>query len=129
MLCLVNVQRTKRGRPPLTEDSRLQAAAQTHAEDMGRRDFYRHRNPDGVEPDGRIRATGFSGRSTGENIHWGVGINASPARIVDGWMASPGHRENILRTNFSRVGTGIGYDAPDALVRERAGVYVQNFGG
>lgn len=44
-------------------------------------------------------------------------------------MASRGHRENTLREGFSRVGTGIGYDAPKALVRERAGVYVQNFGG
>lgn len=58
-----------------------------------------------------------------------MGINTSPARIVDGWMASRGHRENTLREGFSRVGTGIGYDAPKALVRERAGVYVQNFGG
>jgi uncharacterized protein YkwD len=129
VLCLLNHHRAARGLPPLREDSRLQDAAQAHAEDMGRRDFYAHRNPDGLEPDTRIRSTGFEGRLTGENIHWGVGINATPARIVDDWMNSPGHRANILRRSYTHVGTGIGYDSPEALSRERAGVYVNNFGG
>jgi uncharacterized protein YkwD len=129
VLCLLNQHRAAAGLTVLVEDPALQAAAQAHADDMGRRDFYAHRDPDGVTPDQRIRRAGFNGQATGENIHWGVGLNASPAHIVDGWMASPGHRANILRASFSRVGTGIGYDAPDRLTSGRAGVYVNNFGG
>jgi uncharacterized protein YkwD len=91
VLCLLNEQRLGRGLPPLVEDTTLQVAAQRHAENMGRRNFYAHRDPDGVAPDARIRAAGFTGGATGENIHWGVGIKATPARIVEDWMNSPGH--------------------------------------
>lgn len=129
VLCLVNQHRAEASLPPLTDDPTLQDAAQSHAQDMGDRDFYAHQNPDGTEPDQRIRRAGFAGSATGENIHWGVGVNASPARIVDDWMDSPGHRANILRASFTRVGTGVGYDAPDRRAQGQAGVYVQNFGG
>jgi uncharacterized protein YkwD len=125
---LVNAQRAEHGLPPLTQDLQLNAAAQAHAEDMGRRDLYAHTNPDGADPDSRIRASGFKERTTGENIHWGVRGNGTPAKIVDDWMHSPGHRANILRATFTRIGTGVGYDAPEALT-DGAGVYVNNFGG
>lgn len=129
VFCLLNQHRADAGLPPLTEDRILEVAAQAHAQDMGRRDFYAHRDPDGMEPDQRIRQAGFNGQTTGENIHWGVATNASPARIVDDWMASPGHRANILRSSFSRVGTGIAHDAPERSELGPAGVYVNNFGG
>lgn len=129
VLCLLNQHRAEASLPPLLDDPTLGAAAQAHAEDMGRRDFYAHQDPDGVEPDQRIRRAGFTGQSTGENIHWGVAANATPARIVDDWMASPGHKANILRPTFSRVGTGIGYDPPEQPMQGQAGVYVNNFGG
>jgi uncharacterized protein YkwD len=129
VLCLLNQQRVAHDLPPLVEDGRLQAAAQAHAEDMGIRNFYAHRNPDGIMPHRRIRAAGYDGPATGENIHWGIGLNATPARIVEDWMNSPGHRANILRITFTRVGTGIAYDAPEPLHRNHVGVYVNTFGG
>lgn len=129
VLCLLNQHRAKAGLPPLVEDRSLEASAQAHAQDMGLRDFFAHRDPDGVEPDQRIRRAGFEGLATGENIHWGTGINTTPARVVDDWMNSPGHRANILHSSFTRVGTGIAHDAPERLVFGRAGVYVNNFGG
>lgn len=129
VLCLLNQQRVAHGLPALAEDARLQAAAQAHAADMGQRHFYAHRDPDGVEPADRIQRAGFKGRTTGENIAWGVGLSATPARIVDAWLDSPGHRKNILRSSFTRVGTGIGYDAPEPLREGHVGVYVNTFGG
>lgn len=129
VLCLVNHERVGRGLAPLIEDPRLESAAQAHADDMGRRNFYAHVSPDGLDADRRMRAAGYDGQSTGENIHWGVGVSATPARIVEDWMNSPGHRANILRPSFTRIGTGVAYDAPDSLVLRGAGVYVNNFGG
>ena len=128
VVCLLNRNRAEHDLPPLRANTRLDAAAQAHAEDMGRRDFYAHRNPDGIEPHARIRDAGYKGDRTGENIHWGVRIDSTPAAIVRGWMNSPGHRENILRATFSEVGTGIAFDAPEPLVRDAA-VYVNTFGG
>ena len=129
VLCLVNHERAKRDLPPLADDRRLQRAAQAHARAMGERDFYAHRDPDGREPDERIRAAGYDGSTTGENLLWGTGGDATPAEAVEGWMESPGHRANILRREFTRVGTGIAYDAPEPQITEPAAVYVHNFGG
>ena len=56
-------------------------------------------------------------------------LNATPARIVEVWTASRGHRANILRAGFTRLGTGIGHDAPEVVAGGRIGVYVTNFGG
>jgi uncharacterized protein YkwD len=128
VLCLLNRERAAHGLPSLVEAAPLEAAAQAHAEDMGRRDFFAHRNPDGDDPDRRIRRAGFEGRTTGENLYWGTRIDATPAQAVDGWMHSPGHRANILRRSFASVGTGIALDAPEPLARN-AGVYVNTFGG
>ena len=131
VLCLVNGHRADAGLPALVEDRALEVAAQAHAEDMGRRNFFEHRDPDGVTPDMRIRRAGFDGVTTGENIAWGMGgMEDTPVRIVDRWMASPGHRANILRPTFTRIGTGIGHDAPQRVAGgRRAGVYVNTFGG
>lgn len=128
VVCLVNHERMSRGLSPLIPDQLLDSAAQRHALDMGRRNFYAHRDPDGGEPHDRIKRAGFAGRTTGENIHWGVGLNATPAKIVEDWMNSPGHRANILRPSFTRIGTGISDDPPEGLHSD-AGVYVNNFGG
>lgn len=127
--CLLNHERTTRGLPPLERDGTLERAAQKHAEDMGRRQFSAHENPSGLTPDQRMRRAGFDGTSTGENIHWGVGSNATPARIMRDWMESPGHRENILRPNFRRVGVGVASEPPRFGAGQLVGVHVQNFGG
>ena len=127
--CLLNAERAKQGLPPVERDPTLERAAQAHAEDMGRRRFYAHENPTGLTPDQRMRKAGFDGRTTGENIHWGVGHHATPARITRDWMNSPGHRENILRPVFTRVGIGVGAEPPEFAAGGLVGVYVQNFGG
>jgi uncharacterized protein YkwD len=129
VLCLVNRHRVDAGLPPLVEDAALEAAAQAHAADMGERDFFAHRSPGGGEPDRRMRRAGYDGRTTGENLAWGTGLQATPASIVEGWMASPGHRANILHRSFTHVGTGIAHDAPEPAPGADPGVYVQNFGG
>ena len=129
VLCLLNVQREGHGLPPFTADAMLDRAAQRHAEDMAERDFFAHENPDGFGPDARIRRAGFEGRTTGENLAWGTGPEATAAATVDGWMHSPGHRANILRRSFTKVGTGLVDGSPDPLVRDRAGIWVNAFGG
>ena len=129
VLCLLNAERAAHGLPALARDERLERSAQIHAEDMGRRRFYAHENPSGLSPHQRMREAGYDGSTTGENIHWGVGKNATPARIMRDWMNSPGHRENILRRSFTRVGVGVGSAPPRFGAGHVVGVYVQNFGG
>jgi uncharacterized protein YkwD len=130
--CLLNEERTRRGLHPLRYEARLELASQRHSDDLVRRDFYGHENPDGMDPHGRILATGYPANNAivGENIALGEHAQSSPAEAVDAWMHSPGHRENILREAFTEVGVGVamstpelaGYDAPSAT-------YTTDFGG
>ena len=90
-LCLINRERAAHGLPALAVDARLTQAAQWHADDMGKRDFYDHRNPDGAVPSARVYAQGLpqQGTTVAENIHWATGWLGTPREIMRDWMNSP----------------------------------------
>jgi uncharacterized protein YkwD len=123
-LCLLNEERAKRGLAPLTAEARLELASQRHSEDMAARSFFEHDTPEGVDPQERILAAGYpaSNAFTGENIARGEYSESSPVEIVDSWMHSTGHRENILRAEFTEVGVGV-------ATAEAAAIYTTDFGG
>ena len=129
-LCLLNRERRAHGLRRLRPEPHLDIAAVRHSEDMGARDFFAHESPDGTTPTDRIAAASFRvrGRITGENLAWGSGPESTPRRIVESWMDSAGHRENILRRRFTRIGIGITFDAPEDA-RGTAGVYTTTFAG
>ena len=96
-----------------------------------RRHFFAHETPDGVSPGERMRAAGYATCEcyVGENLYWGAGRNAPPAEALEGWMDSPGHRENVLSPEFTEVGIGIVYDAPFWVGTRQAAIYTTDFGG
>jgi uncharacterized protein YkwD len=104
MLAAVNAVREKNGLPPLDPDARLDRAAQGHAEDMLARSFYSHASPDGISPMVRVLRAGYLSRRVGENIAEG---EFTVDEVMDGWMKSAGHRENILDGAFTHVGVGL----------------------
>jgi uncharacterized protein YkwD len=115
LLCLHNRDRAARGLPPLRENARLRAAAVAHARDMVRDRYFAHERPGGADMATRILDSGYANRrvwSLGENIAWGSGARASAEEIHRAWMASPGHRANILRRQFREVGFGIALGVP-----------------
>ena len=130
ILCLLNEQRVRHGLAPLRSEPRLELASQRHSDDMVNRRFFEHDTPEGVEVQARILATGYPANNaiTGENIAWGEGAESSPVEIVDSWMHSPGHRENILRPAFTEVGVGVAMAAP-RLTDFPAATYTTDFGG
>ena len=131
ILCLLNEERADHGLPALRYNPLLELASQRHSEDMAARDFFAHNTPDGVDPQARMAAAGYPlvGRHTGENLYWGEEMHAPPVAAMDGWMHSPGHRENILRPEFAEVGVGVAYDAPVAGGHGRSALYTTDFGG
>ena len=132
-LCLINRERTERGLAPLAPSGQLASAATAHSRDMVARGYFEHDSPDGLTPQDRIRATGWGrGRSSssGENIAWGTGREATPEAIVEQWMDSPPHRADILRPAFSEIGVGIALGAPSRSgARDDGATYTTNFGG
>jgi uncharacterized protein YkwD len=110
-LCLVNAKRTDRNRRPLTVNAKLGRAALGHVEDMVEHTYFAHESRDRSTFGDRIRATGYVGAGTdwmlGENLAWGTGVLATPREIVRAWMASPGHRANILEPGYREIGIGV----------------------
>jgi len=132
-----NARRSERGLPPLRLHPLLVEMARRHADRMVERGFYSHGDPDPAlaEPDDRARVVGIDNPHIGENIHdhsvlvadgavypLGRGRFAAtpdgpplPAytyrelarAIVDEWMASRGHRANILRRDARQLGVGV----------------------
>ena len=129
ILCLHNLERGRQGLPPLARNRGLELAAQRHSEDMAARKYFAHETPDGVDPQGRIAAIGYTNRLTGENLYFGSGFEATPVRALRGWMESRGHRANVLRPEFSELGIGVAYDSPEPRGDDRSAVYTANFGG
>jgi uncharacterized protein YkwD len=133
-MCLVNRERTSRGESALQADPQLQQAAQGHSQDMASGDYFDHVGRAGDTPLDRMRAAGYIFSShvafeVGENIGWGTLWLASPRAMVAAWMASPGHRANILDAHFQDTGVGISPHPLASFARGQAGaIYTQDFG-
>jgi uncharacterized protein YkwD len=132
-LCLLNEQRARLGLAALRSESRLQLAAQRYVADMVARRFFDHVDPGGLDPQDRILMAGYPATNawTGENLAYGTGPEGSPAEIVDRWMHSPGHKENILRAAFTQIGIGVAFDVPkqEPAGTDPGATYSTSFGG
>jgi uncharacterized protein YkwD len=130
-LCLVNAERRAHALPPLVASNRLRRAAARHGRDMVARRYFAHVSPGGGDVRRRVARTGYLRDSSawmlGENIAWGAGERATPRAIVAAWMASPGHRANILRRSFREIGIAVVAGAPLASFDDAA-TYVTDFG-
>jgi uncharacterized protein YkwD len=133
-ICLVNRERAAHGERPLIVNGRLNRAAQGHTEEMIAQDYFSHYGPAGETPGSRIRAVGYIyssdlGYEIGENIAWGTRYLSTPRAIVEAWMASPGHRENILDARYRETGMGVVAAVPPSDGHGQPGAtYTQDFG-
>ena len=106
----MNIEREKAGLAPLAMDAALSAAAQVRAQEIDV--SFSHTRPDGTSCFTVLKEFGIGYRACGENIAKG---SPSPARVVEGWMNSAGHRANILNANFTTIGVGVHADAAGTL--------------
>ena len=100
---LVNEEREKYSLAPLSLDWELSRVARFKSKDMRDRGYFSHQSPTYGSPFEMIRAFGLSYRSAGENIARGY---KSAEQVVKAWMASSGHRANILNKSFTKIGAG-----------------------
>ena len=101
LLQAVNATRVAHGLRPLHLDVRLRTAARSWSTSLLRSDTFTH-----GDFAGRMRTFKIYG-SSGENLAWGGGSYATAKGIVAMWLASPGHRANLLRPSYRRIGIGI----------------------
>jgi uncharacterized protein YkwD len=97
----MNRVRVENGLAALRLASALQRAARWQSAEMLRTGTFAH-----GDFSGRMRRFGIRTPFAGENLAWGVGPSGTAAQLVAAWLASPGHRANLLRPGFKLVGVG-----------------------
>ena len=97
----VNQHRQAHGVILLRWNELLATAALAHADDMAERNFFDHDNPEGENVVVRVTRTGYPIGAVGENLARGA---ASNNEVIDAWMRSPGHRDNIIFPEYTEIG-------------------------
>lgn len=104
LLNLTNFERSKKGLPPLTLNSKLSNAAVKKGNHMFENNYWAHFAPDGTSPWDFIKSEGYDYVYAGENLAKGF-TNSYDA--VRAWMESPTHRDNMLSSQYTEVGFAI----------------------
>jgi uncharacterized protein YkwD len=100
---------------PLLWNATLGSTAEAHSRAMANGNFFDHQDPDGRTPGDRAELAGYSGQRVGENIAAGLD---TATRVIDGWLASPGHCANLMSPQFSELGAAYATDP-----KSDAGIY------
>lgn len=119
---LTNAERTKQGLSPLTYNDQLATAGQRKAADMFAKNYWAHYAPDGTAPWDFIKKAGYTYEYAGENLAKNFMFSQG---VVDAWMNSTTHRENLLRKEYTDVGFAV---VNGVLNGEETTLVVQEFG-
>ena len=99
----------------LAWNAALGTAAEAHSRAMANGNFFSHLGNDGRTPGDRAELAGYDGAQTGENI---AAALDTPRKVVDGWLASPGHCANLMSPQFRELGAAYAVDP-----QSDAGIY------
>ena len=119
---LTNDERTKLNLPTLQMNTQLASAAQKKAEDMFKKDYWAHFGPNGGSPWDFIKQSGYQYEFAGENLAKNFLFSKN---VVDAWMDSPSHKENIVKKEYTEVGYAV---VNGMLNGEETTLVVQMFG-
>ncbi|ASS69246.1 serine protease [Paenibacillus sp. RUD330] len=115
VITIVNQERAKQGLGALASDTQLTKVALDKAKDMYVNNYFSHTSPTYGSPFDMMKAYGVTYNYAGENIAKG---QRTPQEVMTAWMNSEGHKANILKSNFTKIG-----------VAYYNGVWVQEFKG
>lgn len=107
VVVLANQKRAEVGCGPVADDPAFAAVSQAHARDMSERGYFDHTTPEGITPWDRAGAAGIN--ASGENI---AAVSPSAQGVIDAWMGSPGHRDNMLNCGQTKLGVGVYLTGP-----------------
>ncbi|MFH1201007.1 MAG: CAP domain-containing protein [bacterium] len=101
---LTNIERQSQNLVALTVNPILDKAAEMKAKDMASKSYFAHTSPEGKTPWYWLEKVGYQYQYAGENL----AINFSDSKdVANAWMASPTHKANIVKGNYTEIGTGI----------------------
>jgi len=116
-----NQARQSAGLSPLSNNAKLEYAAQMKAQNMIENQYFSHTSPSGITPWHWFSQAGYKYKYAGENL--AIGFYESE-EVYNAWLNSPSHRDNILNPNYTEIGIAVltGYDQGGTVV------VVQEFG-
>jgi uncharacterized protein YkwD len=100
-----NFQREKYGLPPLKENAKLDSSAEIKVEDMLENQYFAHSSLSGVGVKELAERVGYEFIAIGENL--ALGNFQNDEALLQAWMDSPGHRENILNIQYQEIGVAV----------------------
>lgn len=106
IISATNVERKKNGLSELIKDPQLSKAAEIKLQDMFQKQYFQHVSPSGDSVSDVVRKTGYEYIVVGENL--ALGVFAGDDQVVAAWMASPGHKKNILDSRYQEIGLAVG---------------------
>lgn len=139
---LINEKRINNGLQPLKTDTKISIIAKTHSEDMATHNYFSHNNLQGENPSDRGNKAGcYCRKDYGTYYTFGLAENIFQNNLydsystingvitsydwnseeeiakstVDGWMNSPGHRQNILTSSYDETGIGVAISNDDKV--------------
>lgn len=119
---MTNDQRIQNNASPLSENALLKLAAEEKAKDMATRGYFAHNSPEGYLPWYWLDKVGYRYQHAGENL----AVNFTDSKdVVDAWMRSPTHRENIVKRIYTETGIGMA----TGVYEGRPAIYVAQFFG
>lgn len=119
---LTNQERVKNNISPLTYNEQLSEAAGKKAQDMFIKNYWAHFGPNGTTPWQFIIGSSYQYEFAGENLAKNFMFSQG---VIDAWMNSQSHKENLLRKDYKDVGFAI---ANGVLNGEQTTLVVQMFG-
>ena len=123
VLLWTNKNREDNAEIDLTQNAVLSKMAEQKLEDMFTNQYFEHESPTGVGPSGLAKQVGYDYIIIGENL--ALGNFDGDKALVDAWMASPGHRANILNVRYREIGIAVGQGVFEG---KKTWLAVQEFG-
>ncbi len=123
VLAWTNKNREDAALKDLTANKTLSTMAQMKLRDLFGKQYFEHVSPSGVGPGELAKAAGYSYIVIGENL--ALGNFDGDKALVDAWMASPGHRANILNVRYREIGIAVGQGSFEG---KTTWIAVQEFG-
>jgi len=122
-VCLINIERARYGLAPVRTNPTLARIARGQSYDMVQGNYFADHSLEGLTPLERISTALYPAHvaTTGQNIAWGTGADATPEGIVRAWMHSAPHRHIILTTSYREAGVGVVPSLPMVLERGSEG--------